>query len=97
MVIRKMPRDMVNVTCTSPIPLFFSAGGDAPKLIPHSLENPIGEGSEVLKGETEADILVNYHVDTPELQMHVDISNGLRIISFWNLGVGWIHFWVQVI
>lgn len=81
------------ITATSPIPLYFCAGGDAPKLIPHTVSARIlGEASQLLTGTTEADILEYYHVDFMEERVYTTVRGGYEITATWNLGKGTVHF-----
>jgi hypothetical protein len=84
---------IVNVTALSPISLYFTAGGDAPKLVPHTVSAGIlGEASQLLKGTEEADILAYYHVDFLEEKIYKTVSDGYYITATWNLGNGTVHF-----
>jgi hypothetical protein len=82
-----------DITASSPISLYFTAGGDAPKLIPHTVSAGIlGEASQLLKGTEEADILAYYHVDFLEEKIYKTVSDGYHITAAWNLGNGTVHF-----
>jgi hypothetical protein len=83
----------IQITATSPIPLYFTAGGDAPKLIPHTVSARIlGETSMLLKGTTDADILEYYHVDFLEEKVYKSVRGGYDITATWDLGQGTVHF-----
>lgn len=88
-----MKAETVDITASSPIPLYFTAGGDAPKLVPHTVSAGIlGEAAQLLKGTEEADILAYYHVDFLEEKMYKTVSDGYHITATWNLGNGTVHF-----
>jgi hypothetical protein len=87
----------VDITASSPIPLYFAAGGDAPKRIPHRVSAGIlGEASQLLMGTEEADILAYYHVDFLEEKVYETVSNGYNITAMWNLGNETVHFDVTI-
>jgi hypothetical protein len=87
------PLEGIQITATSPIPLYFSAGGDPPKLIPHTVSTGIrGEASELAIGMTEGDVVAHYHVDGLEEVIVEDVHLGYQVIATWNLGLGTVHF-----
>ena len=90
--------ELVTITATSPIPLYFAAGGDAHLPIPCTRsKNILGETSTLSTGMTEDDILVFYHVDFTEEIVYKTTSKGYAVVATWNLGKGTIHFDVRAL